>query len=924
MSEVETHAYVPPKKSSFDAAQESAHLEQEKGAEFRKVMEYEEDNLSMSEEEYKYHKSQVDYIKQQQHELSLATPALGEIDSVGGAVDFTKSIVGDMVGTYQSYGKNIGDVYQNTVHAMIADIPEDERTPDAIEHAKSMAAVYLGMDVPLPITGLIGGVAKGVGKSIVKGAAKDMTEDFVTNAVQAAASESGRNREVTLKDTALAGGMGIVASTAMRVPAKGLGEAKKYIFKAATDPDTPTAKVVEAVQNAVDGVYGRRGQKQERIFRNEDNLEGVKFHRDIRENMDITRKVELGKGEELKKISKSLFKKKDNKDMMDYVSGRPTNRNFTPEQRANLDEWKVMIAEEHVRATKAGHGKWQEKGVPQWNKDGTPKLYKRGVRKGEQKTGSGRVLQKVEGYIPITPDSKILEARFDEAVADLISEGKYDAESAPSIIKGYMNADKAGFVPDTRGVVKQLQSGILPKSVEGRPRGNSNLDQSRVIDASQEWQTKYSSKLLIDSLSEWNKRRAHTVALDTYVGVDGAVLATSMGKVAKAQTGAGKTPLDPRWFSDMAQAVDLYDRGVGASLTPGNRTLLSYAKSAANFAYLPLTALSSMTETFNLATKVGALPWLMAQTKMVGSIGQNMMGHAFKDVPKPELHKQLALAGRAWDTSTDQLASRLGETGGLTKGMEYVNDKFFKLTLQSPINYMNNVAAVHAMNAQLKNDINMLDSRNPKRKKAAEERLTDLGIDINDADMVSGFKTRSGAAYQSNMPKVINRFTRDIVLNPTAFDKPAWSSTGWMSMFSQLQGYPMMWASQVFPRMMAQASGKDKDMGQNIKDKANLAMTVSAMVLISYLQESMKAEIRGQDKDEDELAFLAITRAVLPYQVGNMMNAIMGQNGGLQGMLFGTPAVNIMDDITANLRHLQEGNLSPDNAILLKQFKGVY
>jgi hypothetical protein len=229
------------------------------------------------------------------------------------------------------------------------------------------------------------------------------------------------------------------------------------------------------------------------------------------------------------------------------------------------------------------------------------------------------------------------------------------------------------------------------------------------------------------------------------------------------------------------------------------------------------------------------------------------------------------------------------------------------------------------MQAQVKNDISIMgrDTGTP-RYKLARERLEALGIDVDDSAVVSAFKTRSGSIYDEMMPSVINRFTRDIVLNPTAFDKPAWSSTGWMSMFSQLQGYPMMWASQVFPRMLAGASGTGKVGAEKLKSQADMAMTMSAMVLISYLQESMKAEMRGQDKTEEELAFLAWSRAIAPYQVGNIMNAIMGEHGGFQGMLFGAPAVSIMDDIMTNLRAAIDGDISPDNAVFIKQFQGAY
>jgi hypothetical protein len=938
MNEIETHAYEVPKLDAYSASRDAALLEQKKGEAQRKVMGYETDPTSMSEDDYNYYKGEVNYFKEEEYRLSQATPGLTDIDSVEEGWDFVKGTVGGMVGTYKGYAQNIGDVYQNKVHAMIADMAEEERTPENIDNAKAMAALSLGMDVPLPLTGLLGGVVKGVGKSAFKGVALDVAEDFATNAVQAAAEESGRNREVTAGDAVLAGVTGVVGGTVARVPAKAIGEAKNRVFAAAVDPNTSTGKVVEGVKVVVNNVYGRRHQNQENIFVREGNTEGVKFHRDVRENIDIERKVQLAKSTELKKESMRLFKTRDLQMVKDYLNGnrtdlieemkgvnKVTSSRFSPEQLSNLDKWRKFLDDEHTRAEAEGHGTWH-KNIPQWNADGTPQLHPRGKKKGQQKTAGGRVLKKVDGYLPITPDAKTLVARFDEAVADLVADpqNKYDVETAKKVIQGYIDADKKGFVPDSRSVIKQLKEGVPPKKVAGRPRGNSNLDQSRMINASQAWQSKYSNANIFDALGEWGKRRAHTVAMDKYVGPDGAKLAKRLGMVGEIQNGKGMTPINPKYFGEVADSIDLYDRGVGASLTPGNRRILSTLKSIANVMYLPLTALSSLTETFNLGTKVNNLIWAQAQVKAIGSIGHNMMAESFKGVPKAEVHKQLALAGRAWDTSTDQMASRLDD-GGMTKGMEWFNDKFFKLTLQSPINYINNVAAVHAMQAQIKNDINIMgkESGHP-RYKAARARLEDLGIDVDDSAVVSAFKTRSGAIYEEMMPYVINRFTRDIVLNPTVFDKPAWSSTGWMSMFSQLQGYPMMWASQVFPRMVAQATGAGKGVAEDLSDKANLAMTVSAMVLISYLQESMKAEIRGQEKSDEEMFVIAIERAALPYQLGNMRNAIMGKHGGFESMIFGAPGVSILDDIMGNMRHAIKGDLSLENAVFFKQFKDLY
>jgi hypothetical protein len=925
MSEVESHAYTQEPVSSFTAGRDMALLEQDKGKAQIKVMEFEADPTSMSQEEYEFYKDQVNYIKDEEHTLSQATPAIGEIDSFGDAVNFGKNVIGSMIGTYESYGRNIGDVYQNKVHAMIADMPEEQRIPENIEKAKWGAAISLGMDVPLPVTGIFGNLAKGVGKNVIRGIAVDVAEDFTTNSVQAAAEEFGRNREVSVGDSALAGAVGALGGATVRAPSMAIGEAKKRVFAAATDPNTSTGKVVDGIKIVVNNLYGRRHQNQENIFQREGNLEGVKFHRDIREEMDIERKVQLGKTSELSKESKRLFKLKDNQKYTAAIGGDPKAlASLSPEQYKNVMDWRTLLDEEHARAESEGHGKWSDS-IIQYEADGvTPILHKRGKKKGQPKVKSGRVLSKVKNYIPITPDTVILKARFDEAVSDLVAEGKHTLKEAEVAINGYIHADKQGFVPDSRSAIKQLKAGKPIKEVKGNPKNNSNLDQSRIINASQEWHSKYASGNTFDALAEWGKRRAHTVAIDKYVGVDGAKLAKRLGEIGEIQNGKGMTPIDPKYFKEVAASIDLYDRGVGASLTPGNRKILSTMKSIANIAYLPLTALSSLTETFNLGTKVNSLVWMEAQVKAVGSIGKNMMSHSFKDVPGPEMHKQLALAGRAWDTSVDQMASRLDD-GGMTKGMEYFNDKFFKLTLQSPINYINNVAAVHAMGAQIKNDINIMGKKSGHpRYKAARARLEDLGIDVDDAAVVSAFKTRSGVIYEDMMPYVINRFTRDIVLNPTVFDKPAWSSTGWMSMFSQLQGYPMMWASQVFPRMLAQASGAGKSSAEDLADKASLAMTVSGMVMIGYLQESMKAEIRGQDKSEEELVWLGISRTALPYQIGNLYSAIMGQHGGFSGALFGAPPVSVFDDITANMRSAIKGDLSPENAVFFKQFKQLY
>ncbi|QEG09197.1 hypothetical protein CPT_Phriendly_045 [Vibrio phage Phriendly] len=365
-------------------------------------------------------------------------------------------------------------------------------------------------------------------------------------------------------------------------------------------------------------------------------------------------------------------------------------------------------------------------------------------------------------------------------------------------------------------------------------------------------------------------------------------------------------------------AMDAYQGTYGQFQTENARKLASVARSVANVVALPLTALSSLTEPFNVAIKVGNVAAGKAFVKALGSVSRDLISTFTAGiVDKSEVNRQLLMTGRSFKDATTALNNRInGEH--LTPAMQNFNNAFFHATGQTAINYLVNSMAVHAMDAQLKTDIGVIAGR-PKNSRAyvdALGRLNELGIN----EGIARAMHKNPAIIDEYKPSMVARFNRDVALNPEALDKPLWHSTGWGAMFSQLRGYPTMFANTVLPKLYDTIDPRGKSAAELAVDLARFSTTAGAILFVGFLQESIKNEVRGNSLDDEEIFMKAYRNTLMPIHMGYLQDAA---TGNLSRVVVPV-SFSIFDQQASLLRKAVSGEAKLEDAPIMSSFKGAF
>jgi len=376
-----------------------------------------------------------------------------------------------------------------------------------------------------------------------------------------------------------------------------------------------------------------------------------------------------------------------------------------------------------------------------------------------------------------------------------------------------------------------------------------------------------------EQLQSYVQSAAHRITYAEQLGANNEIL---NGLIAQANAQRGDAQaMTTAEVDTFYNAMDAYQGTYGQFQSESAKKLASVARSISNVVALPLTALSSLTEPFNLAIKVGNVAASKAFIKSLGSISRDLISTFTGGiVDKSEVNRQLLMTGRSFKNATTALNNRIqGEF--LSPAMQNFNNAFFHATGQTAINYLVNTMAVHAMDAQLKTDLSTINSR-PKNTKAymnAVERLNDLGI----SEGIAKAMYKNPNIIDEYKPSMVARFNRDVALNPEALDKPVWFSTGWGAMFTQLRGYPTMFANTILPKLYDMIDPRGKSGAELAVDLARFGATTGAIMFVGFLQESLKNEVRGNNLSDEEIFMKAYRNTLMPIHMGYLQDAATGQ-----------------------------------------------
>lgn len=496
-------------------------------------------------------------------------------------------------------------------------------------------------------------------------------------------------------------------------------------------------------------------------------------------------------------------------------------------------------------------------------------------------------------------------------------------EAAAETIQGFAK----GLQKDTQETqrlpkVKMDSDGnlVTPNLVDSTsPLKNGNLERSRDL-----WfipqhilNEQAIGRNFKEQLLNYAQSAAHRITYAEQLGKNNEMLNTRVAEMnaeAKATASQGMTNKELNTFYD---AMDAYQGTYGQFQTETGKKFASVARSIANVAALPLTALSSLTEPFNVAIKVGNVAAGKAFIKSLGSISRDLISTFTGGiVEKSTTNRQLLLAGRSFKNATTALNNRInGEH--LTPAMQNFNNAFFHATGQTAINYLVNTMAVHAMEGQVNTDIQRVNAGNINNRGRVEalHRLNELGI----SEALAKEIHRNPNTLDAMKPQMVAKFNRDVALNPEALDKPIWHSTGWGAMFTQLRGYPTMFANTVLPNLYQVVDPRGKSASELAVDTARFATTTGAILFIGFLQESLKNELRGNNLDDEEIFMKAYRNTLAPIHHGYVYDAATGNLSRLVVPV----SFSIYDQQIKNLAGAVNGDFDLDKLPVLSSFRGL-
>jgi len=264
--------------------------------------------------------------------------------------------------------------------------------------------------------------------------------------------------------------------------------------------------------------------------------------------------------------------------------------------------------------------------------------------------------------------------------------------------------------------------------------------------------------------------------------------------------------------TDRERIADLYKTATGEGLNrwegPFSGVVDVYS-TANRLAYLPLAALSSVTEIFINVQKAGVIKTVKGLSEALNTSRKTIQTDVIDllkkdhDLTEPEIWKELNRFSIAVDTAAGDVAERLAGDTFNTNFTRKVNNGFFRFTMLDQwtkfVQLTSFITGKELITDNLKKIAARGDLADSRRIRSMKDELNELGVDIEKGiDWVS-----RGAKEDDDFYKLIqrgaSRYTNEVILQPTpeAGIKPALFSNPRTSILFQFMGYPAAFSNTI-------------------------------------------------------------------------------------------------------------------------------
>ena len=380
---------------------------------------------------------------------------------------------------------------------------------------------------------------------------------------------------------------------------------------------------------------------------------------------------------------------------------------------------------------------------------------------------------------------------------------------------------------------------------------------------------------------------------------------------------------------NMIKRVGGFETDVGSKLknTKAGRFLSDFGKISQQLAHLPLATLSSVTEPLILLSRTGPgeagqVGAAMAQAlRMEGSniidrtlkFSQRIGGSkkvldketgkmvrvskGLKDLDD-ETWEELYKTGLALEQAVlERLEGLMGE-GVQSSFGKALQQGFFKTNLLTQWTKAVQLASFTTGKRLIKKNARLLAEGNlsKKNKEYLTQQLNDLGIYENQAIAWHKKYSKNGkfdeaaankdVFYQQDITKGANRFTKEIILNPSTAEanRPLWFSTPAAQLLVQFAGYPTVFNNTILKRFFNESNKSPMSVGMMKVAPTVLLMTGVAHVgnLIRSNGNSIIDQETGRMKDDGDILLEAVRRwgGLGPIDYGYRYNQEASRNVG--------------------------------------------
>ena len=322
------------------------------------------------------------------------------------------------------------------------------------------------------------------------------------------------------------------------------------------------------------------------------------------------------------------------------------------------------------------------------------------------------------------------------------------------------------------------------------------------------------------------------------------------------------------------------------------RGAADWGKLIQQMAHLPFATLSSITEPFLLLTRAGKADAPQVISDIGNALvkeGQSVIDRTIKGFQRGVLRQrvkgikdiddevwgELYQTGLALEQAVQERIEGLAGEGLHGTIAKNVQQGFFKVNLLTQWTKAVQLASFTTGKRLIKQNAEKLSKGglSESKEKYLIQQLNDLGVDEKDA--VKWYRTstidgkwdetiaRSQEFYNSQYTSGANRFTKEIILNPSTAEanRPLWFSTPSAQMLVQFAGYPTVFNNTVLKRFSNEMINSPAQAIPKVLPTVILMTSVAHVGNIIRSQgQNLKDYETGRNKDAGELIFEGVRR----------------------------------------------------------------